>query len=137
MSFGVSPGDVVMFLNWLWDMADILKGKARESFRQCVKAHEALLPLVTLMEETINNNTDLHANADIRKVLCDTRESLRKYHKWIEKFNPYLGKRSRLDWWQRFLAKFRWVKHAGTLERLRRDIQWQTTMLKMMIDVAR
>jgi hypothetical protein len=78
MSFGVSPGDVAMFLNWLWDMADILRGKARESFQRCVKAHEALLPLVRLMEETINNNTVLHTNAHIRKVLCATRKSLRK-----------------------------------------------------------
>jgi hypothetical protein len=29
--------------------------------------------------------------------------------------------------WEHVLVKFDWVKHAGTLEQLRQDIQWQIT----------
>jgi hypothetical protein len=161
MSFGVSPGDLVMFLKWLWRLGNILKNEATESFRRCARTYEEFAELATRMTQAISSNSTLQQDHFLQSMLHRTQETLGEYLDKIDEFRPYLerekgvknkqgekspkegkGKKKKKkkdasSWLKPAFAKIDWTRHAGTLDQLRQDIQGQLTTLKHMIDLHR
>lgn len=136
MSFGASPGDLVMAAKYLVTLAKTLKSEATDHFRHYADRFKMFAKLAKRMNNTIQGSDHLRQDPDIRDLQGDVEDSLLGCFSKIKEFKPFLWRRGGVPGLRRAIAKVRWTSQKGSLEQLHKDLKSKLGVLNMTITLS-
>ena len=118
MSFGFSPGDIVMALRALHKGVMILKREAMDGYGLCVGTYMVFDRVASRFGKLQKRQQD----QDFQFLYSGLNQILGKFLRTIKEFEPFLGKNRQRHLFRGAIEKFKWSSRIPELDKLAQDL---------------
>lgn len=139
MSFGFSPGDIVLFLGFAAKVFKALRdeGGSRSEYHLAEQQCKGFLSVMRDVQQFDLSNVPQLSRSKIEEHLTHSRELVNDFKQTIEKYEKAMGKNSRRGVLTSAPRKIQWaISAADNLDKFRQSLSAQLSIVQLTISKA-